>query len=361
METQLCGKMASVDIDVLKKCGDTRHLHCQQLRNLSEEIDLLFQKFNNDKIKGNGASLIGGALTTISGLATIVTGGLALPVLGVIGTMIGVSGGLWNYMGSIKKNKEEQKILKTLETILNEDRLLQEQVRHEITKYNILGNTERDAVGEQILIILKGWCPVYQCLGPEVAFMELTGALPPVAVFFTGIPAVMTFLGAAGTGLSQYFAEGAKEMADEAIWNAVEKAGKTLPNNWTKRYIIENAYGEIIKRNGGTIAKEGAEVVADDVAVAEEIAKQAKSISQWVGGITAGLGAIFCIWDAYQIHEAWGPSKKGYKTLLGEALRRIATEIEPSISMNNKKTLAEDDEGFEDQEQDEHCEENKNK
>lgn len=337
--------MARVDLDVLRKCGDTRHLHIQQLRDLSEEIDLLFQNFNNDKIKGNGASFIGGAMTTVSGVATIATGGLALPVLGVIGTMVGVSGGLWNYMGSIKKNKEEQKILKTLETILDEDRVLQEEVRHELAKYNILGNAERDAVGEQILIILKGWCPVYQCLGPEVAFMELTGALPPVAIFFTGIPTVMTFLGAAGTGLSQYFVAGTKEVVDEAIWNAVEKAGSTLPNNWTKRYIIENAYGEIVKRNVGIIAKEGSEIVADDVAVAEQLAIQAKSISQWVGGITAGLGAIFCVWDAYQIHEAWGPSKKGYKTLLGEVLRRIATEIKPS--MNNNKFIAED-EGFED-------------
>lgn len=325
--------MGDVNLEVLRRSGDTRRLHIRMLRNLADELDLLLQVFNKEKIKGNGASLTGGSLGIISSIATIATGGLALPVLGALGSITGVCGLIWNFMGTKKKAEKEKEILNKIMEIVKEDKVLQEEVRSEMSKYEILNDTKRYAVGEQILVILKGWGCVYQSLGPQAAFMALTGALGPIAMLFTEIPVVMAFLGNAGIGVKEYFAKGAMEVGDEVIRNAVENAGKTLPKDWTRAVIMENAYGEIVKRHGNfwvKLSAEGADALAEEVT--KEIASQAKYVSQWVGGMTAGLGAIFCIWDIYQISEAWDASKEGYKTKLGIVLRRIAGEIETSMS-----------------------------
>ena len=44
------------------QAADTRMLHIKKLGNLANEIDLLHREFNKEKIKGNGASLLGGKL-----------------------------------------------------------------------------------------------------------------------------------------------------------------------------------------------------------------------------------------------------------------------------------------------------------
>ena len=48
------------DIKSLKSASTTRSLHMQKLRNLADEIDLLYLDFNKGKIKGNGMSFVGG-------------------------------------------------------------------------------------------------------------------------------------------------------------------------------------------------------------------------------------------------------------------------------------------------------------
>ena len=52
--------MEDFDINSLRRAADTRMLHIKKLGNLANEIDLLHREFNKEKIKGNGASLLGG-------------------------------------------------------------------------------------------------------------------------------------------------------------------------------------------------------------------------------------------------------------------------------------------------------------
>lgn len=325
--------MGDVNLDVLIRSGNTRRLHIKRLRNLADELDLLLQVFNKEKIKGNGASLTGVSLTVISGIATLATGGLALPALGALGSITGVCGGIWNFMGSQKKTEKEKEILTEITDMIKEDQNLQEDVRSEMNKYEILDDTKKYAVGEQIFVILKGWGCVYQYLGPEAAFFALAGALGPIGTFFTEIPVVMAFIATARIGVTEYFAIGAKEVGDEVIQDAVKNAGKVLPKDWTSAFIQKNAYGEIVKRHGKNMVKlsgKGADAFTEEVS--KEIASQQKYVSHLVGGITVGIGAISCIWDIKQLSEAWNPSKEGHKTKLGIALRRIAEKTETSMS-----------------------------
>ena len=48
------------DIKALRSASETRSLHMRKLRNLADEIDLLYREFNNGKVKGNGMSFLGG-------------------------------------------------------------------------------------------------------------------------------------------------------------------------------------------------------------------------------------------------------------------------------------------------------------
>ena len=63
-----------------------------------------------------------GAATVASGFATIATGGLALPVIGGLGAVAGVAGGVWNFMGSKKKDRVEKSILEHIKDIVEEDK-----------------------------------------------------------------------------------------------------------------------------------------------------------------------------------------------------------------------------------------------
>ena len=44
----------------LEAAVETRTLHITKLRNIADEIDLLYQEFNRGKIQGSGASVLGG-------------------------------------------------------------------------------------------------------------------------------------------------------------------------------------------------------------------------------------------------------------------------------------------------------------
>ena len=324
--------MGEVDIPGIRRSCETRSLHIRKLKNLADEIDLLHLKFNSDKIKGNGASLFGGSLTVISGTLTVLaTGGAAIPILGVVGTAVGVAGGLWNFTGADKKSKKEKEILQMIKDLVEEDNVLQEKIRTEISKFETLDDTKRTIVGEQILTIMRGYGSVALAFGPQAAMGALAAALVPMAPLFTGIPVVMAFLGVVAQGGQAWLTQGALEMADEGVRNAVEKAAKHVPDTWTKKTIIENAYGNIINRGGKQfvqLTEEGAKALADEAATA--IAAETARLAKIVGGITIGLGAISCVWDAYQITEAWDGSKKGATTKLGEALRRIASQLNRS-------------------------------
>ena len=268
-----------------------------------------------------------GVATTASGIATIATGGLALPVVAGLGAVVGVGGGVWNFLGSQKKDKMEQAILKQITDIVEEDKLVQEEVRTQMARFQILDDTQRNAAGEQIMAIIRGWGGVALNFGPDAALNVLLICLVPLSTFFTGIPVVMAALGAIGQGGQAVVQSITKEVADDVLRAAVEKAGKTLPNNWTRKYIVDNALGELSKRGGKTyvsLTAEGVKELADDAALV--VAKEAANISKIVGGITAGMGVISCVWDGYQISQAWQGSKEGSETKLGEALRRIAKE-----------------------------------
>lgn len=321
--------MGNVDVQVITRACNTRSHHIIQLKNLAEEIDLLYNKFNQNKIKSSGASLTGGGLTVISGVLTITTGGLAIPILGAIGTAVGVAGGVWNYISANKKEEMEKEIIQRIKKVQEDDIRLQEEIQHEIRKFEMLDDSKQTIVLEQILTILRGWGGVALVSGPEAAMYALTFSLIPIGELFANIPFVMAVLGAAAQGGQAVFVQGAKEVADETIQNAVKKAGEHLPNNWTKKFILENSYGEIIKKGKDQfvqLSKEGAAALADDAAkaIAAETAKMAKI----VGGITIGLGAISCIWDVCQIAGAWQGTTT--KTKLGEALKRIASQLEAS-------------------------------
>ena len=270
-----------------------------------------------------------GAATVASGFATIATGGLALPVIGGLGAVAGVAGGVWNFMGSKKKDRVEKSILEHIKDIVEEDKSVQEDVRNAIAVFQTLDDDERCAAGEQIMAIMRGWGAVALNFGPETAMYALSACLIPIGAFFTGIPTVMAVLGA---GVQAYLQCAANEVADDVIRAAVENAGKNLPNNWTKKYIVDNALGELSRRGGRTyvsLTEEGAKALADEAAAA--VAKEAARVSQIVGGVTVGLGALSCIWDIYQISKARKGSKAGATTELGEALRRIVKELKKSM------------------------------
>ena len=52
--------MGDFDIKAVQSASETRSLHMRKLLNLADEVDLLYQEFNNQKIKGNGMSFVGG-------------------------------------------------------------------------------------------------------------------------------------------------------------------------------------------------------------------------------------------------------------------------------------------------------------
>ena len=56
-------------------------------------------------------------------------------------------------------------------------------------------------------------------------------------------------------------------------------------------------------------------------AVASRVSEPAR-----VANVVAGLGIISCVWDGYQITQAWEGSRMGAETKLGEALRRIVED-----------------------------------
>jgi len=263
---------------------------------------------------------------------------LALPVFGIVGTAVGIAGGIWNFTGHMKKGEAEEKIIKMIKDLVQDDLSLQEDIRHEVDNFLNLDDTEKHIVGEQIFVIMKMYGAFALGYGPLRAMQGLTACMIPLAGFFTGIPTVMAFLGLAAQGVQETLSSGAKEMADETIRTAVENAAKRLPNNWTKKFIVENAYGVISSNSAGKtvvkLTKEGAQQFADDVAIA--VAAEATKWAKIVGGVTIGLGAIGCVWDVYQISSSWKGSRSGAQTKLGVALRRIASELEMRRSTNSR-------------------------
>jgi len=325
-----------VDLQVIRQAGNTRALHIMQLRNLAEEIDLLYQTFNNEKIKGNGISLVGGVFAIVTGVATIVSGGLALPALGTIGCVTGVAGGLWNISVGKKKKKIEQDIMEMIKEVIKGDKFLQEDVRKEMIKFDILDSTDRDIMGERLLTILRGWgAGTLADLGPVAAADKVCSRLTPLMPLFAKIDILTPLLEAAAKQAPKWFSNAADEAAKQKLRTFLEKTSKQVPEGWTKKYIIDNALGEIIKNHNGVevavkLSEEGTLQFANEVT--ETMLAETVKFAKYVGGVTAGLGAISCIWDAKQISEAWDGSKEGAKTMFGEALRRIASELENRMS-----------------------------
>jgi len=257
-----------VDLQVLRQAGNTRALHIKKLRNLADEIDLLYQTFNKEKIKGNGASLLGGGTAVVSGILTLVTGGLAIPALGTIGFVTGIAGGVWNILGSNEKEKKEQEIKAMIQKVIEDDNNLQEDVRTEMNKFEMLDHTQKYIWGEALLAVAKGWGAITLNYGPIVAGDLLLGCLSPDAMLYCS--------------------------EIEMCKPLIEAAAKTTPSLFGTR---------------GTKAES----------------------DKLVGGITLGLGVISCAWDTYQISIALDGSKEGAKTKLGIALRRIASQLEKQM------------------------------
>jgi len=234
-----------VDLQVIRQAGDTRALHIMQLRNLADEIDLLYQTFNNEKIKGNGISLVGGGVGLASSIATFATGGLAIPAAGVIGFLTSIGGGMWNNFEATKKEKRKHEIMNMLVKLVADDNKLQEEVRHERKKFEYLDQTSKYILAEQ----LRGYGVAALIFGPEDAAKETAAQL--------------------------------RQLLSSAQLSSAQTAGQTAGEKWAGSAEI---------------------------------------------GI--GIGVISCVWDTFQISEAWDGSKKGAQTDLGIALRSIASQRE---------------------------------
>ena len=199
----------------------------------------------------------------------------------MLGTMIGVGGGVWNIYDSNKKEKKEQEINAMIQKMVEDDNNLQEDVRSELSKFEILDHTEKHKYMEALFVIAKGWGASVLSFGPLDAKNLVLECLSPVVTRFTGIE-FKPILEAVAKNAPILIAQGTKEVADAQLRATVETASKELGH---PRANI-------------------------------------------VGEITTGLGVISCVWDAYQISQAWEGSKEGAQTKLGIALRRIASQLE---------------------------------
>ena len=131
-------------------------------------------------------SLLGVAVA-VSSVATLVRGGLVFPVAAGLGAVVGAGGAGWNVLESKKKEEKEKSLKEQIKQIIfEEDKVLQEKVRHQIERFEILDETKRYATGEQIKGIIRLWGGVTLNVGPNPA-ITLAAALVPLSTLFTGI------------------------------------------------------------------------------------------------------------------------------------------------------------------------------
>ena len=123
----------------------------------------------------------------VSSVATLVRGGLVFPVAAGLGAVVGAGGAGWNVLESKKKEEKEKSLKEQIKQIIfEEDKVLQEKVRHQIERFEILDETKRYATGEQIKGIIRLWGGVTLNVGPNPA-ITLAAALVPLSTLFTGI------------------------------------------------------------------------------------------------------------------------------------------------------------------------------
>lgn len=274
------------NVDKMQEIWRKRKLHIKTLNNLAAEIDLNSQNFNNGKWKGNSVTFASGALSAISGLATLYTGGLVLPVVSSIGFAMSAGGSAWNFLGSSDQTKTENEIIERIKKICREDDEIQEDIRHEVAKFEMLDDNERYKIGEATFAVLKGFGGVAFYSGPENAIQAMKFSMPPIKQLLKGVPGLVVLLGSYVKTAAISFTGKSKEGFDEATEGhaATQVEGKALEQGLFKEKDLKE--------------------------------------------LMVGVAVIGCIWDAYHIQDAWGKSKDESKTTLGEALRRIARELE---------------------------------